>query len=62
MRHYRDRRALAEAIAHEFHQHGARVVDQEGVTFALIFDDAMETVVARVNIDAIAADIERRLS
>ncbi|WP_411037688.1 hypothetical protein [Shinella sp. BYT-45] len=63
MRHYRDQRAIAEAVAEMYHQHGARIVDQDGVLFALFFDDAtMETVVAKINIDRLAADIERRLS
>lgn len=64
MRHYRDQRAIAEAIADMFHQHGARVVDQDGVRFALFFDDdpCAPMPVAKINIDALAADIERKLS
>ncbi|GLR51245.1 hypothetical protein KYK30_20435 [Shinella yambaruensis] len=68
MRHFRDQRAIREAIAEMFHAEGAKVVDQEGVTFALFFEtDPFDlprapVLVAKINIDRLAADIERRLS
>lgn len=64
MRHFRDQRAIAEAIAEMFHQYGTKVVDEDGVQFALFFDDLCEgaDAVAKINIDRLAADIERRLS
>lgn len=64
MRHFRDQREIAEAIAEMFHQHGAKVVDQDGVKFALFFDDLCQSpnAVAKINIDRLAADIERRLT
>lgn len=64
MRHFRDQRAIREAIADMFEAEGARVVDQEGVLFALFFDDDpyAPMPVARINLDRLAADIERKLS
>ncbi len=64
MRHFRDQRAIREAIADMFEAEGARVVDQEGVLFALFFDEdpSARMPVARINLDCLAADIERKLS
>lgn len=68
MRHFRDRREIAEAIGEMFAVEGAKIVDQEGVAFALFFEtDPFDlprapVLVAKINIDRLAADIERRLS
>ncbi|MFD1330233.1 hypothetical protein [Mycoplana ramosa] len=64
MRHYRDQKAIAEAIAGMFQAEGARVVEQDGALHAFFFDDDLSAPmpVAKVNIDKLAAAIERRLS
>ncbi|MCW5708700.1 hypothetical protein [Shinella sp.] len=64
MRHFRDQREIREAIADMFEAEGARVVDREGVLVALFFDDDLcaPMPVAAINLDRLAADIERRLS
>jgi len=62
MRHFRDQRAIRDAMVEMFEAEGARVVDRDGALFALFFAVDSPTAVAVIDLDRLAADIERKLS